>query len=64
MWQTNMLRLYLKIWEWEREWIFGRAVKVIAVKVISSLGVCSPWRIEFTLYYHDNDSVQHNSTIR
>ena len=31
-----MLRPYLKIWEWE--WIFGRAVKVI-----SSLGVRSPW---------------------
>ena len=32
----NMLRPYLKIWEWE--WIFGRAVKAI-----SSLGVHSPW---------------------
>ena len=34
--RQNMLRPYLKIWEWE--WIFGRAVKAI-----SSLGVRSPW---------------------
>jgi hypothetical protein len=34
-WQ-NMLRPYLKIWEWE--WIFGRAVKAI-----SWPGVRSPW---------------------
>ena len=33
--RQNMLRPYLKIWEWE--WIFGRAVKAI-----SSLGVRSP----------------------
>ena len=34
--RQNMLRSYLKIWEWE--WIFGRAVKAV-----SSLGVLSPW---------------------
>ena len=34
--RQNILRPYLKIWEWE--WIFGRAVKAI-----SSLGVRSPW---------------------
>ena len=34
--RQNMLRPYLKIWEWEL--IFG-----CAVKVISSPGVCSPW---------------------
>ena len=34
--RQNMLRPYLKIWE--REWIFGSAVKAI-----SSLGVRSPW---------------------
>ena len=34
--RQNMLRPYLKIWEWE--WIFGRAVKAV-----SSLGVRSPW---------------------
>ena len=34
--RQNMLRPYLKIWEWE--WIFGRAVKAT-----SSLGVRSPW---------------------
>ena len=34
--RQNMLRPYLKIWEWE--WIFGRAVKAI-----SSMGVRSPW---------------------
>jgi hypothetical protein len=33
--RQNMLRPYLKIWEWE--WIFGRSVKAI-----SSLGVRSP----------------------
>ena len=33
--RQNMLRPYLKIWEWE--WIFGRAVKTL-----SSLGVRSP----------------------
>ena len=33
--RQNMLRLYLKIWEWE--WIFGHAEKAI-----SSLGVRSP----------------------
>ena len=33
--RQNMLRPYLKIWEWE--WIFGRAVKAF-----SSLGVRSP----------------------
>ena len=33
--RQNMLRPYLKIWEWE--WIFGRAVKVV-----SCLGVRSP----------------------
>jgi hypothetical protein len=32
----NILRPYLKIWDWDL--IFGRAVKVI-----SSLGVRSPW---------------------
>ena len=36
MWQKNMLRPYLKIWEWEL--IFG-----CALKAISSLGVCRPW---------------------
>ena len=38
--RQNMLRPYLKIWEWE--WIFGRAGKAI-----SSLGVRSPchWQI-------------------
>ena len=36
--RQNMLRPYLKIWEWE--WIFGRAVKTV-----SSLGVRSPWLI-------------------
>ena len=36
--RQNILRPYLKIWEWE--WIFGRAVKAI-----SSLGVRSPWYI-------------------
>ena len=34
--RQDMLRPYLKIWEWE--WIFGRAVKTV-----SSLGVRSPW---------------------
>ena len=34
--RQNLLRPYLKIWEWE--WIFGRAVKAF-----SSLGVRSPW---------------------
>jgi hypothetical protein len=34
--RQNMLRPYLKIWQWE--WIFGRAVKAI-----SSLCVRSPW---------------------
>ena len=34
--RQNMLRPYLKIWDWD--WIFGRA----AVKAISSLGVRSP----------------------
>ena len=34
--RQNMLRPYLKIWEWE--WIFVRAVKAI-----SSPGVRSPW---------------------
>ena len=34
--RQNMLRPYLKIWEWE--WIFGRSVKAI-----SSPGVRSPW---------------------
>ena len=34
--RQNMLRPYLKSWEWE--WIFGRAVKAIF-----SLGVRSPW---------------------
>ena len=34
--RQNMLRPYLRIWEWE--WILGRAVKAI-----SSLGVRSPW---------------------
>ena len=34
--RQNMLRPYLKIWEWE--WIFGRSVKAI-----SSLGVRSLW---------------------
>ena len=34
--RQNMLRPYLKIWEWEL--IFGRAVKAI-----SSPGVRSPW---------------------
>ena len=38
--RQNMLRSYLKIWEWEL--IFGRAVKAI-----SSPGVRSPW-------YHHN----------
>ena len=33
--RQNMLRPYLKIYEWE--WIFGRAVKAI-----SSMGVRSP----------------------
>ena len=37
MWQTNMLRPYVKIWEWEL--IFGHAVKVL-----SSPGIRSPWR--------------------
>ena len=36
--RQNMLRPYLKIWEWE--WIFGPAVKAF-----SSLGVRSPWLI-------------------
>ena len=35
--KQNMLRPYLKIWEWE--WIFGRAVKTIA-----SLGVRKVWK--------------------
>ena len=34
--RQNMLRPYLKIWNWD--WIFGRVVKAI-----SSLGVRSPW---------------------
>ena len=34
--RQNMLRPYLKIWDWE--WIFGRAVKTI-----SYLDVRSPW---------------------
>ena len=34
--RQNMLRPYLKIWDWD--WIFGRAVKAI-----SSLGVRSSW---------------------
>ena len=34
--RQNLLRPYLKIWEWE--WIFGRAVQAV-----SSLGVRSPW---------------------
>ena len=34
--RQNMLRPYLKTWEWE--WIFGRAVKAI-----SALDVRSPW---------------------
>ena len=34
--RQNMLRPYLKIWEWE--WIFGHAVKAI-----SSLGIRSLW---------------------
>ena len=38
--RQNMLRPYLKIWEWE--WIFGRAVKAI-----SSPCVRSPWRKRF-----------------
>ena len=47
-WQ-NMLRPYLKIWEWE--WIFGRAVKTI-----SSLGVRSPWQngLKYFLKSHQN----------
>ena len=40
--RQNMLRPYLKIWEWE--WIFGRAVKAI-----SSLGVRRPWSEQFWL---------------
>ena len=43
--RQNMLRPYLKIWEWEL--IFGRAVKVI-----SSLGVRSPC-FRFTLSQSD-----------
>ena len=48
--RQNMLRPYLKIWEWE--WIFGRAVKfsfslIVYFRTtqhhISSLGVRSPW---------------------
>ena len=34
--RQNMLRAYLKIWDWDR--YFGRAVKAI-----SSLGIHSPW---------------------
>ena len=34
--RQNMLRPYLKIWDWD--WIFCHAVKAI-----SSLGICSPW---------------------
>ena len=33
--RQNMLRPYLKIWDWE--WIFGRAVKVISSPGIRSL---------------------------
>ena len=36
--RQNMLWPYLNIWDWE--WIFGRTVKVI-----SSLGLCSPWLV-------------------
>ena len=43
--RQNMLRPYLKIWEWE--WIFGHAVKAI-----SSLGVRSPWND----WYENSDS--------
>ena len=39
--RQNMLRLYLKIWD--RDFIFGRAVKVI-----SSLDVRSPWEWAFS----------------
>ena len=39
-WIKDMLRSYLKVWDWD--WIFGRAVKAI-----SSLGVCSPWAKSF-----------------
>ena len=37
--RQNMLRPYLKIWEWE---FFGHAVKAI-----SSPGVCIPWKNSF-----------------
>ena len=40
--RKNMLRPYLKIWEWE--WIFGRAVKAI-----SSRGVRSPCHTVYKL---------------
>ena len=42
--RQNMLRPYLKIWEWE--WIFGRAVKTI-----SSSGVRSPCHSELIYNY-------------
>ena len=41
--RQNMLRPYLKIWDWD--WIFGRAVKAIF-----SLGVRSPWLIQYKMY--------------
>ena len=49
--RQNMLPPYLKIWDWD--WIFGRAVKVI-----SSLGVSSPWNVPYRLPFCKQKSSQ------
>ena len=41
--KKNMLRPYLEIWDWN--WILG-----CAVKAIFSLGVLSPWLIQYKMY--------------
>ena len=54
--RRNMLRPYLKIWEWE--WIFGRAVKAN-----SSLGVRSPCPVRSAALLFQKEKVCERSTV-
>lgn len=56
--RKNMLRTYLKIWEWEL--IFGRAVKAISSPGVRSL--CNQWWMRYSpLLYSEERNLSHSA---